>query len=42
MLKNKLWKRRISTKAEITMFRENQMIKETILLKEIQKNNMRE
>ena len=35
MFKNKLWKRKLVTKVEITMFRENQIIKETTLLKEI-------
>ena len=35
MFKDKLWKRKLVTKVEIAMFRENQIIKETILLKEI-------
>ena len=42
MLKDKLWIRRISTEAKIAMFRENQIVEETILLEEIQKNNMKE
>jgi len=33
MLKNKLWKRRIFTEAEIVMFRRNQIVKDTTLLK---------
>ena len=36
MLKNKLWKRRIFTEAEIVMFRRNQIVKNTTLLEEIQ------
>jgi len=36
MLKNKLWKRRIFTEAEIVMFRRNQIVKDTTLLEEIQ------
>ena len=42
MLKDKLWIRRISIEAKIAMFRENQIVEETILLEEIQKNNMKE
>ena len=42
MLKDELWKRRLVTEAEIVMFRRNQIVKETILLKEIQRNNIRE
>jgi len=34
--------RRISIKVEIASFRGNQLVEETILLKKIQKNNMRE
>ena len=39
MLKDELWKRRMSTEA---MFRGNQIIEEIILLEKIQKNNTRE
>jgi len=42
MLKNKLWKKRITINVEIVMFRGNQIVEETILLKEIRKNNTRE
>lgn len=35
MLKNELWKRRPITEVEIIMFRENQIVEEIILLKEI-------
>ena len=35
MFKDKLWKRKLVTKVEIVMFRENQIIKKTTLLKEI-------
>ena len=42
MLKDELQTKRINTEAEIIMFEENQMVKETILLEEIQKNNMKE
>ena len=42
MLKNELWKRRPITEVEIIMFRENQIVEEIILLKEIWKNNTRE
>jgi len=42
MLKNKLWKWRQVTEAEIAMFWGNQVIKETTPLEEIQKNNIRE
>ena len=42
MLKDELWKRRLVTEAEIVMFRRNQIVKETILLEEIQRNNIRE
>ena len=35
MFKDKLWKRKLVTKLEIVMFRENQIIKKTTLLKEI-------
>ena len=42
MFKDKLWKRRGFTKAEIVMFRENQIVKKTTLLEKIQKNNTRE
>ena len=41
MLKNKLWKRRITIEVEIAMFRGAQMVEETILLEEIRKNNTR-
>ena len=39
MLKDELWKRKMSTEA---MFRGNQIIEEITLLEEIQKNNTRE
>ena len=42
ILKNKLQTRTINTKAEITIFRGNQMVEEIILLEEIYKNNKRE
>ena len=42
ILKDKLWISRISTEAKIAIFRENQMVEETTLLEEIQKNNMKE
>jgi len=42
MLKDELWKRRLVTEAEIVMFRRNQIVEETILLEEIQRNNIRE
>jgi len=42
ILKNKLWTRKISTEAKITILKGNQIVKETTLLEEIQKNNMRE
>jgi len=35
MLKNELWKRRLITEVEIIMFRENKIVEEIILLKEI-------
>ena len=35
MLKDKLWTRRMSIEAEVAMFRGNQIVKETIPLKEI-------
>ena len=42
MLKDELWKRRLVTEAEIVMFRRNQIVKETILLEKIPRNNIRE
>ena len=42
MLKDELQMRRISIKVEIASFRGNRLVEETILLKKIQKNNMRE
>ena len=42
MLKDELWKRRLVIKAEIVIFRGNQIVKETTLLEKIQKNNMLE
>ena len=42
MLKDELWTRRVKTEAEIAIFRGNQLVEETILLDEIQKNNIRE
>ena len=42
MLKDKLQTRRVSIEVEIAMFRRNQLVKETILLEEIQKNNIKE
>jgi len=35
MLKNELWKKRLITEVEIIMLRENQIVEEIILLKEI-------
>jgi len=35
MLKDKLWKKKISTEAKIVMFRENQIVEKITLLKEI-------
>ena len=35
MLKNKLWKKKLVIEAKITIFRENQIVKETILLEKI-------
>ena len=35
MLKDKLWKRRMSIKAEVAMLRGNQIVEEITLLKEI-------
>jgi len=35
MLKDKLWTRSVSIEAEVVMFRGNQIVKKTILLKEI-------
>ena len=42
MLKDKIWIRKFNTEVEIVIFRKNQLVKETILLKEIQKNNIKE
>ena len=42
MLKDKLWTWRFNIEAEIVIFRENQVVEETILLEEIQKNNTKE
>ena len=42
MLKNELWTRRIYTKAEVIVFRGNQVLEETTLLDEIQRNSIRE
>ena len=42
MLKDELWTRRVNTKMKIVIFRGNQLVEETILLKEIQENNTRE
>ena len=42
MLKDELWKRRLVTEAEIVVFRRNQIVKETILLEKIPRNNIRE
>jgi len=35
MLKDKLWTRSVSIEAEVVMFRENQIVEKTTLLKEI-------
>jgi len=35
MLKDKLWKMRISTEAKIAMFKRNLIVEETIILEEI-------
>ena len=42
MLKDELQARRVNTEVEIVIFRENQLVEETILLEEIQKNKMGE
>ena len=42
MLKNELWKIRQTTEVEMAILRGNQIVKETILLEEIEKNNTRE
>lgn len=42
ILKDKLWKQRQVMVAEIAIFKGNQIVEETILLEEIQKNNIRE
>ena len=39
MLKDKLWKRRMSIEAEVAILRGNQMVEETTLSKEISKNS---
>jgi len=39
--KYKLWTRRVNTEVEIAIFRGNQLVEETTLLEEIQKNNIR-
>ena len=42
MLKNKLWTRRVSTETKVIVLRENQVVKETILLDKIRRNQTRE
>ena len=42
ILKNKLWTRRIYIEAEVIVFKRNQVVEETTLLKEIWGNNTRE
>ena len=42
MLKYELWTTRINIEAEVIVFRENQLVEETILLEGIWKNNTRE
>jgi len=42
MLEDELWAQRVNTEVEIVIFRENQLVEETILLEEILKNKMRE
>ena len=41
MLKDKLWIRKVNKEIEVIIFRENQLVTETILLEEICKNNMK-
>jgi len=41
MLKDELCIRRVNIEAKIAIFRGNQLVKETTLLKEIQRNNIR-
>ena len=41
MLKNKIWIRK-NTIAEVTIIQRNQMVEETTLLEEIQRNNIKE
>ena len=42
MLKNKLWTRRVSTETKVIVLRENQVVKKTILLDKIRRNQTRE
>jgi len=38
VLKNKIWTRQVTTEAEVVVFRRNQIVKKTILLNEIWRN----
>ena len=38
MLKNKIWTRQVTTEVEVVVFRRNQIVKKTILLNEIWRN----
>ena len=42
ILKDKLWTCKVNTEVKIAIFRRNQLVEETILLEEIQKNNTKE
>ena len=42
LLKDELWTRQVSMEVEVIVIRKNQIIKETILLEEIRKNQTRE
>ena len=42
MLKNDLWTKRVNTEVEVIVLRENQVVKEIILLDDFWKNNTRE
>ena len=41
MLKNDLWTKRVNTEVEVIVLRENQVVKEIILLDDFWKNNTR-
>ena len=42
LLKEELWTRRVTTKAEVVIIRRNQVVEETTLLEEIRRNQTRE